>query len=241
MKDNVDSIRKAEVILAKVKGREKLLPLWGKNIIDALRAYKEQYVKAMVIDVEDEAELDQVTQFVRSVKLSPQGNMVEVFDFVTEKVTTIPRAELGHGMTQLHLVGVGPVWVQPSQLGTYTKEGPIFHPPLGTEIRKFIKERILEPLLEVQPQTLGDWEDGFRHDLHAKEQIAVWVVIAERFTAFVNGNQLNKTQRKEVFDLMLHCTNVPNRAAFWETVHLKSLTREQAEAVIAPFEKNWRG
>jgi hypothetical protein len=103
-----------------------------------------------------------------------------------------------------------------------------------------MKEGIMEPLSEVFPKTLSEWEDGFRRDANAEQEIAVWLVIATRFEAFVNANRLDTIQRKEVFDLMLHCTMVPNRAAFWATVQPRSLTREQVEGVIAPFLINWR-
>jgi hypothetical protein len=164
----------------------------------------------------------------------------QVYDPITKQVSTIPEAELGPWMLQIEVVGAGRVWIQPGSLHSI-EPGPICHPPLGPKLLKRIKKGIMWPLAEVCPKTLKEWEDGFRRDCNAEQQIAMWLVVAERFTGFLKANAgLNKRQRKEVFYLMLHCTVVPNRAAFWETVQLRFLTREQAESVIAPFEINWR-
>jgi len=99
----------------------------------------------------------------------------------------------------------------------------------------------MEPLAEVYPCTLDEWEDGFLRERNAEREIAVWLLISEHFTAFVNAHQLSRAQRQEAFELMVGCTTVSNKAAFWATASPKSLTREQVKAVIAPFEKKWRG
>jgi hypothetical protein len=169
------------------------------------------------------------------------SNKVRVYDLVTKKLSLIPKAELAHGMIEIYFMPLGRVWVQQSQLDANAVKGPIVHPPLSPELRNSIKERIVESLSEVCPTTLSEWEDGFRRDVNAERQIAKWFVIAERFQKFVALNQLNTAQRKEVFDLMVHCTQVPDLAAFWETFRPESLSREQVEAAIAPFETNWHG
>jgi hypothetical protein len=175
---------------------------------------------------------------LKTEKEKYMNKMVKIYDPVTKKVSTIPQAELGHGMVEVDVVGVGRVWVKSNQFSV--EAGPICHPPIGEELMARIRRTIMEPLSEVYPKTLNQWEDGFRRDRHAEREIAIWEIIAQRYTAFVDANKLNKKQRKEVFQLMVRCTNVPNRSAFWETTRPQSLTREQVEAVIAPFEINWR-
>jgi hypothetical protein len=165
--------------------------------------------------------------------------MVKVYDQGTKKLSVIPQSELGHGMTEGCVQGVGTVWIQRSQLKT--TKAPFCHPPLSEKMKHVIEEKIMEPLSEVRPLTLREWEDGFRRDLNAEEEIAVWCVIAERFKLFVESHQLSKAQRQEVFMVMLRCTQVPSREAFWETFQPQSITREHVEAAIAPFERNWCG
>jgi hypothetical protein len=168
----------------------------------------------------------------------------KVFDMVTGEVSTIPLAELAHGMKYVLVEGVGEVWVEPKQFAECVDpsyKAPFQHAPLSKELRDTIKEQIMEPLSEVRPMALSKWEDGFRRGLKAENEIALWLLIAKRYKAFVDANALSKAQRTEVFDVMLHCSMVPNREAFWETVRRQHLTREQVEAAIAPFELNWRG
>lgn len=241
MKDTDETIRQQEIIVAKCKWREKVIVLWGMDVIDTLKAQGKEKFNVMRIHVQDQAELDRVSRRVRLVKLAMRNSkLAKVYDLVTEKLSTIPIAELGHGMIEVKIVGVGRAWISPSQLAVRTETGPICHPPIGDEQRKLIKERIMEPLSEVYPKTLNEWEDGFRRDINAEREIARWLVVVERFEAFANANCLDKAQRKAVFGLMLHCTLVPNRAAFWATVQRpQSLTQQQVEQVIAKFERNW--
>jgi hypothetical protein len=164
-----------------------------------------------------------------------------VYDFHTEKVSVIPLAELAQNMTEADVVGVGRVWIQTKQFVEQVVEhGPIIHSPLSDKLRERIKTEIMEPLLEVYPKTLDEWDDGFRRDQNAEREIAVWLVLARRYKEFSKENSLNKPQKKEAFKVMLHCTMVPNREAFWETFRPQFLKRKQVEAAIAPFEKNWR-
>lgn len=209
-----------------------MVRIWGEPLPDDLLSTARN-VAGHILE-----EFQQNSQFGAG-KSRPFGNKTaHVLDLATGKLSSMPLLELNDKMRQVKVEGVGKVWVKSSSC---LCAGPVLHPPLCDTLRQRIKECIMEPLVEVHPQTLDQWEDAFRRERNAEREIAVWLVISERFTAFVNAHQLSKAQRKEVFQLMLRCMSVPNQAAFWATVNPKTLTREQVKAVIAPFENKWRG
>lgn len=207
--------------------------IWGEPLPDDLLSTV-RVVAARIFE-----EFQERSQFGAGKSRSLGGMTATVHDLVTRKLSTIPLAELADGMVQMKVDREGMVWINPGQLSSLAA-GPILHPSFSDALRKRIRERIMEPLAEVYPRTLDEWEDGFRREQNAEREIAVWLVVTERYTAYVNAHELSKAQRQEVFDLMLHCTMVPNRAAFWATVSHQCLTRDQVEAAISPFKVNWR-
>ena len=130
--------------------------------------------------------------------------LVKVYDFETEQLSVIPQAELAPGMAQANVTGVGRVWIDPRQI----KNGDLVHPPFDTDLRKMIGDRIMRRLAEVEPKSLEEWEDGFHRDLHAEQEMAIWIVLAERFQDFLReqARPLNKAQRQEVYRLMVNAT-----------------------------------
>jgi hypothetical protein len=211
-----------------------MVRIWGEPLPDDLLST----ARTVAGDILEE--FQQKSQFGAGKSYPLRDKTAHVFDPATGKLSSMPLLELNDEMMRVKVEGVGKVWVKSSQVSCLPA-GPVLHPPLCDTLRQRIKECIMEPLLEVHPQTLDQWEDAFRRERNAEREIAVWLVISGRFMAFVNAHQLSKAQRKEVFQLMLRCTFVPNQAAFWATVNPKTLTREQVKAVIAPFENKWRG
>ena len=164
--------------------------------------------------------------------------MVKVYDLESKRVSTIPESELGPDMIHAEVVGIGDVWIRATQ--SRVNQG-YFYAPFDDSMRNRIKTGIMEPLADVAPKTLEQWEHFFRCDLNAEQEIALWLVLAKRYTAFVKRHAtLKKAQREEAFQLMLTCTTVPSRSAFLAVAKPELLNRAQVQAVIELFQGNWR-
>jgi len=156
---------------------------------------------------------------------------VRVHDPATGKINVNPSAELAPGMVEADVEGVGRVWINSAEV----KGGSEYkHPPFEPELREFIEREIQKPLAEVWPKTLAQWEDVFRHDTEPEQEIGLWCRISDRFVEFSKSEGLNKAQRQECFNIMLHCSTVPAEQVL-EVVMLKALTREQAQRAIDAF------
>ena len=158
---------------------------------------------------------------------------VRVYDPATGKVKTIPAAELAPGMVEAQVEGVGLVWIDSAQAKLSSE---FKHPPFEPELREIIEREIQEPLAEVWPKTVAQWEDGFRRDAEPEQEIGLWCRIAERYAEFSKSEGLNQPQRQECFAIMLHCSTVPAEQVL-EVVTLKALTREQAQRAIEAYLK----
>ncbi len=161
----------------------------------------------------------------------------KVFDPETHRSVEVLESSLPAGMVYLQVEGLGKVWVQPDKLEPDGTEEA--YPPLSSELRKKVEEGIMRPLWEVYPQSLEKWEEGFRRDTDAEAEIALWLTLVERYTAFIQQNPLTRQAREEVFDLMLRSTLAQDEFSFWSTVRLQHLTREDAKTAIAPFRSKW--
>ena len=117
---------------------------------------------------------------------------VRVYDSVTERVNTIPAAELAPGMVEAQVEGVGRVWINSAQVEF---EREYQHPPFESGLRDIIEREIQKPLAEVFPRTLEQWEDGFRRDTNPEKEIGVWCRIAARFVEFSESEVLNAFHR----------------------------------------------
>ncbi len=158
---------------------------------------------------------------------------VQIYNLETKQLSTIPEAELAPGMVKANVVGVGIVWIDAKQAEPQTT---FQHPPFDGESRRLIRDKIMRPLSEVCPKTLKQWEDGFRRDENPETEISLWVRIADRFARFCRAKPLfNAEQRKEAFEIMLHCTLVGSPEQVLETVQLEALSRNEAQEAIEAF------
>ena len=156
--------------------------------------------------------------------------MVRVYDIETNTVTTIPAEELAPGMVQVQIQGQeGLFWVDASRL----QRSQYRHPPFSEDMRDHLRE-IQNALNEVYPQTLEFWEDGFRRDTHPQREIANWLHMARTYRDFVQGRSLNLEQKREVFDVLVACSNGPRENVF-QITSLSSLSRADAEEVVRAF------
>ena len=91
-------------------------------------------------------------------------------------------------MVEADVTGVGRVWIKAAQ----TKNGEYRHAPFDDSLRDFVKNEIQQPLAEVHPKTIAEWEDGFRRDAEPEREIAIWCRLAERLVEFSKSEGLDK-------------------------------------------------
>ena len=156
--------------------------------------------------------------------------LVRVFDPESRAVRLMPALELAPGMVAATVEGVtGVVWVDAGQL----EEGEYRHPPLSPLLRSQII-RIAQLLADVYPQSLEEWEDGFRRDVDPALEIAIWLHIARAYEA-VTIPTLTLDQKRDYFNVLVACTMTPREHLF-STVSLSAITREEAESAIRTFD-----
>ena len=125
---------------------------------------------------------------------------VRVFDVVTKTVAEIPLAELSSDVIRVRIKGIeGEVYMdlaalEPSPPNRPREDFAEVEPAIE-EIRATFAEHILD--------TQDGWIDKFRGDMHPEKEIAVWLMMAKCYRAAVDGKDLGKAARKEVFDLLV--------------------------------------
>jgi hypothetical protein len=161
-----------------------------------------------------------------------EPEFVKVYDFKTKTVTTIPAAELAPGMVRIQLSGSKEVyWADTSSMGEVT--GRQWHPRFTGELKEKIVF-IQRALSDVYFSTLEYWEDGFREDLHAKQEIEQWFRVATLYSTFADTHSLNREQKHEAFSVLGACLN-GTRSTVFETVKLTLLPRFLAEELADDY------
>jgi hypothetical protein len=162
----------------------------------------------------------------------PRPEFVKVYDFKTKTVTTIPAAELAPGMVRIQLNGSKEVyWADASAIGEVT--GRYWHPPFTGELKEKIVF-IQRALSDVYFNTLEYWEDGFRQDLHAEQEIEQWFRVAMLYSTFADTHRLTREQKHEAFSVLGACLN-GTRSTVFETAKLNSLPRVLAEELADDY------
>jgi hypothetical protein len=157
---------------------------------------------------------------------------VKVYDFNTKTITTIPAAELSPGMIRVRLVGSDEIyWAHASQLDD--AKSRYWHPPFSGELKEKIVF-IQRALSDVYFKTLEYWEDGFRQDLHAQQEIETWFRAAMLYSSYVESRPLSRDEKQEVFSILGACLN-STRETIFETVTLKFVPRSEAERLADDF------
>lgn len=157
---------------------------------------------------------------------------LKVYDFKTKTVTTIPAAELSPGMLRIRFVGSDEIyWAKASEIGKV--EGRYWHPPFSGELKEKIVF-IQRALSDVYFNTLEYWEDGFRQDLHAKQEIDLWFRVAMLYSSFADTHCLTHEQKHEVFSVLGACLN-GTRSTVFGTITLNSLPRVLAEELADDY------
>jgi hypothetical protein len=153
--------------------------------------------------------------------------MVRVLDPATGQLTTIPARELAPGMIRATVQGIeGEVWLSAAALGP----SPLRHPPFGEELRQRMVE-LRDTFHDVYPRTAEEWEDGFRRDLHAEQEIAAWLHMAKAFRHFTDGRTLSPEQRRDIFDVIVATVN-NGRDKVLLTTNPLTLSRRRVRQIV---------
>jgi hypothetical protein len=125
---------------------------------------------------------------------------------------TVSASEVPGGYAPIHIVEHGDFYASPELLSTFTTRGEYVHPAFPAEFREIFRrfERVFDP---VYPQTVEQWEDGFRRDRHPWAEIATWEWWAntiERFSAHLTGTDAaTHEKREEVTRLVMSLSRIP--------------------------------
>jgi hypothetical protein len=130
---------------------------------------------------------------------------VKIYDVAAKAVVTIPQSELAPGMVEVFVPALGEkVWIDPHQV----PPAPIRHPEFGEKKRRKLR-KLVGMLKEVYPQTIGQWEDGFRRDAHPDAEIAIWLRLADIYRDSCRRSRLTPPQKMELFTILKQCSCSP--------------------------------
>ncbi len=125
---------------------------------------------------------------------------------------TIPASEVPVSYVPIHVKDHGDFYASPEFLKTIKSREEYVHPEFPSEVRD-IFHRFERVFAQVYPQTVEQWEDGFRRDMHPWGEIATWEWWAntiQRFTAHLTGtDSASNEKRKDVASLVLQLSSIP--------------------------------
>ena len=154
---------------------------------------------------------------------------VPFYDVSTQRVVRIPPSELAPGAAQARVEGIDEiVWVMANEL----KQGPIQHPPFDERTMAAIEE-IRQTFMEHYPQSLKEWEEGFRRDGHPMNEIALWLHAVKVYKEFASKEPVS-VKRKDIFQLVATCLSV-SPDGIWNVFQPKAITRDEASKIISRF------
>jgi hypothetical protein len=163
--------------------------------------------------------------------MATKRKRARIYDFSTRRVGTIPADELAPGMIQMQVSGVkGKVWAAPP---ANVQPGPYRIKPFDEETRDFLRE-IKAALDEVRPLSLEEWEDGFRRDMHAEHEVALWCHMSRMYTDLTRNSVFSLEQKREILQLLVACSlSTPD--LILTVFDLQRLSRAQAQPVLEAF------
>jgi hypothetical protein len=82
------------------------------------------------------------------------------------------------------------------------KKGPILHETLSDEMVSRVRS-IRAALLQVYPQTMEAWLDGFKRDTHPEKEVLWWEHLSACFLEYFWTKCQNDDQAKSAFRLLL--------------------------------------
>jgi len=158
----------------------------------------------------------------------PATETVPYMDPASRRIVRIPVTELRPGMVRVRLLpGDGEVvWMWADQMRPGHE---VWHPPFDEEVRGYIRQ-IREAFAEQRPLSFEEWEDGFRRDLNALMEIAIWSYAADVYRSFAD-NEVSPERRGEIYRVIVTClTASPD--TIWRVLQLSILSQPEAEQII---------
>lgn len=176
-------------------------------------------------------------------------NKIRYFDADSKKVIRIPKSELASGAVLTCVEGIeGEVWTQPSkgeQDGSangkldgevwngkqpaHGEQNGYKHPPFNESVRIYI-EQIQAAFAEHYPLSFEEWEDGFRRDENASQQIAVWWYAADIYKAFA-ANETCEHRRADIYRCVFNCM-IASQESFWDVYHPSAISCSEAQRIV---------
>ena len=86
----------------------------------------------------------------------------------------------------------------------------------------------------MSPQSLEEWEDGFRRDADPKREIDLWLHMADVFTAATEGKSLTPEQKRDYYSVIVACSNAPRDKVHF-VLEREVISREEAEDIVNLF------
>jgi len=155
---------------------------------------------------------------------------IQIYDIPSGTLSTIPAHELAPSFVRTTVQGRnGDCWIDP----THLNKSPYQYAPFDEETRDCLRE-IKNTLDEVHPMSLEEWEDGFRRDRDAEQEIAIWLHIAGIYKRLTDDSVSDADERQDIFRVLLSCANNPKELAL-TAAEIKKLSRPEAEAVAAAY------
>jgi hypothetical protein len=127
-------------------------------------------------------------------------NNVRFRDTLTGKVFSMPISELTPECVCVQVAGGYEFWEFPDQV----KQREYLNPPFSRRVRKLLAE-IQETFWDVRPQSLDEWEDGFRRWMDAEVEIDIWLDIAKVYRQFTDGRNLTLDEKRDIYHVLLGC------------------------------------
>lgn len=79
-------------------------------------------------------------------------------------------------------------------------------PPLDAQLLGRIR-LLRAALLEVYPQSMAAWVEGFARDARPEDEVAWWERLAACYLEYVAAMRIAPAQRRRVYDVLLGLTN----------------------------------
>ncbi len=237
----LDAVKTADVIIGKDSTTGTMRVFHGEELLADARQHPEgptPLIVAVVFDFERTEHVINLVAKVTEIKgsccfdlktLAPHvesvpGKVGYLSPTSTEPVW-IPESELTGDIVQVHMIGVGEVWVYRSDL----EDSRILHPPFSPETRERI-DKIRRALAEVRPLTLEQWEDGFRRDMHTDWEISLMEHIARCYEHFTRHRRLKFPHKRDIYNVILATVNNGKKYVRW-TVKAPTLSRRRIEKI----------
>ena len=112
------------------------------------------------------------------------------------------------------------------------KEQDFKQPPFCESVRIYI-EQIQEAFAEHYPLSFEDWEDGFRRDENASQQIAVWWYAGSIYKSFASIEP-SEERRSDYYKCIVACMT-STKDAIWDAYQPEFIGRGEAEQVVATY------